>query len=117
MDSNFRKDIVLFLLDCGSIHSINKYLFVPTVVQQMKNPTSIHEDMGLIPGLAQWVKDPCVATGYSVGHRCGSDLALMWLWCRPARMAPIQPLAQELHMPEEQPLKKRKKKKYFKYNL
>ena len=26
------------------------------VAQQVKNPTSIHEDSGLIPGLAQWVK-------------------------------------------------------------
>ena len=31
-----------------------------------------------------------------VGHRCGSDLALLWLWCRPAAAAPIQPLAWEL---------------------
>ena len=27
------------------------------VAQQAKNPTRIHEDVGLIPGLAQWVKD------------------------------------------------------------
>ena len=32
-------------------------LGVPIVVQQVKNPTSIHEDVGSIPGLTQRVKD------------------------------------------------------------
>ena len=28
-------------------------------------------------------------------HRHGSDAALLWLWCRPAAKAPIQPQAWE----------------------
>ena len=30
---------------------------VPIVAQKVKNPASIHEDSGLIPGLTQWIKD------------------------------------------------------------
>ena len=30
-----------------------------------------------------------------VGHRCGLDLVLLWLWCRPVVTALIQPLAWE----------------------
>ena len=30
-----------------------------------------------------------------VGRRCSSDLALLWLWCRPVATAPIGPLAWE----------------------
>ena len=31
---------------------------VPAVAQQVMNPPSIHEVVGLIPGPAKWVKDP-----------------------------------------------------------
>ena len=30
-----------------------------------------------------------------VGHTCSLDLALLWLWSRPAAAAPIRPLAWE----------------------
>ena len=30
-----------------------------------------------------------------VGHKLSMDLALLWLWCRPAAIAPIRSLARE----------------------
>ena len=51
------------------------------------NSTSIHEEVGSIPSLAQWVK----VLSCSVGHRCGLDQEWLWLWLWlwPAAVAPI----------------------------
>ena len=36
-----------------------------------------------------------IAVSCGVGHRRCSDPVLLWLWCRPAAVAPIRPLAWE----------------------
>ena len=48
-----------------------------------------------------------------VGHRCGSDPALLWLWHRLAATAPINPLAWEppYAMRAAKEMAKRQKKK------
>ena len=38
--------------------------------QQLMNPTRIHEDTGLTPGLTHWVKDPALL------DRLGSQVAM-----------------------------------------
>ena len=65
---------------------------VPLGAQQVKNPTRIHEGAGSIPVLDQWVKGSGVAMSCGVVHRHGLDLALLWLWCRPAAVASIEHL-------------------------
>ena len=46
-----------------------------------------------------------------VHHRCGSDLALLWLWYRLAAIAPILPLAWELLYTAGVALRRKKKDK------
>ena len=69
---------------------------VPVAAQQVKNLSSIREDAGSISGLTHQVKGSGTAVRCGVGCKQGSDMALLWLWCRPAAPAPNLPLAWEL---------------------
>ena len=60
------------------------------------NPTRIHEEAGLIPGLAQWAKGSSLAVSCGGVCRHVLDPALLWLWYKPAAAASIQALAWEL---------------------
>ena len=57
--------------------------------------TSIPEDAGSIPGLTLGYRCS-FAVSCGVGHRHGSDPALLWLWRRPAATAPIRSFARAL---------------------
>ena len=75
------------------------------------NPTSIHEDTGAIPGLAQCVMNQALAVSCVVSHRCSLDPAFQWLWCRPVATALIQSLAWEPPNTVGAAIKRQKKKK------
>ena len=49
-----------------------------------------------------------------VGHRGGSDPALLWLWCRPVATDPIRPLAWGPPYIMGVALKRKEKKNYAK---
>ena len=55
----------------------------------INEPINIHEDESSIPGLAQWAGESGITVNCGVGFRCGSNLVLLWLWCRPAAAAQI----------------------------
>ena len=57
------------------------------------NLTGIHGGVGLIPGLAQWVKDSAFPVNCDAGCRCSSDPSLLGLWHRLEPAAVAQPLA------------------------
>ena len=57
-------------------------------------------------GPTQWVKDLVL-----LGGRCGSDLVLLWLGCRPAVPALIQSLTLELPYVTGMAVKRKKEKK------
>ena len=84
---------------------------VPTVTQQKRI-----EEYPWGRRFNPWPHSHLVGRGSGVavsciGRRFGSDPVLLWLWCRPAAIDLIQPLAVELPYAEGEALKRKKKKK------
>ena len=60
-----------------------------------KNLTSIHENCRFDTWAHSVAEVSSADVSYSIGHRCSSDLALLWLWHRLPAAALIGPLAWE----------------------
>ena len=71
-------------------HSNQEFLLCFSVI---RNQYSICEDVGLIFGLLQWIKNMALLHAVAYITDAAQDPALLWLWCRWAAAALIQPLA------------------------
>ena len=74
------------------------------------NSTIIHEGYGFYPQPHSAGQGSGTAMSCGVGCKCGSDPPLLGLWCRPAAVAPIRPLAWELACHRYGPKKQNKTK-------
>ena len=77
---------------------------------RIRTQHSVSEDAGSIPSLTQWFKNLALLQAVAIGRRCRSDLALLWLWCKPAAAALIQPLEWELPYTTGLAIKRKKRK-------
>ena len=69
--------------------SKNKRREFPLWLSGLRTRHDVCEDAGSIPDLAKWVKKSGIAMSSGVGHRCGSDWALLWMGFRLEATAPI----------------------------
>ena len=86
-------------------------LRVPIVAQQVKNLTSIHEDVCSIPGLTQWVKNQALPQAEAQV----TDVAQIWCGCGCGCGQQLQlrfnPQPGNFHMLQVQPKKEKKRKR------
>ena len=85
----------VLLVNCGGVRSGQRLEFplglrgLRTLLVSTRIPV---RSLALLSGL----RILHIAVICGVGHKHGSDPALLWLWCRPAAVAPIRLLAWEL---------------------